>query len=70
MFNPLKAGRKKLLRIVPGIIRYLENAKRNGTMKPEKADNLIAQLKQEEKVAKCQGEVKKEEVKKEEDGGG
>lgn len=70
MFNPLKAGRKKLLRIVPGIIRYLENAKRNGTMKPEKADNLIAQLKQEEKVAKGQGEVKKEEVKKEEDGGG
>ena len=70
MFNPLKAGRKKLLKLVPGIIRYLESAKRNGTMKAEKADQLIAQLKSESEVAKENKQVKEVEEVEEVDGDG
>ena len=69
MFNPLKSGRKKLLKTVPGIIRFLEMAKRNGTMCPKKADGLIAQLRSESEEFSKEGEVVKEKQKEEEENG-
>ena len=69
MFNPLKAGRRKLLKAVPSIIKFLENAKRNGTMSPEKADGLIAQLRSESEEVSKEGEVVKEKQKEEEENG-
>jgi len=68
MFNPMKAGRTKLLKAAPKMISYLKKAKQNGLMAPDKADQLISQLEDHYKTALMEGEMvpKKEEKEEEE----